>query len=824
MPRIAAAAEPIFTKLNRAAHDAIQTDSMQKSSLHRYWPCIRFFTAALCILAAHLPVAHASADEPLIIQLKWLHQFQFAGYYAALEKGYFAEEGLHVELRERVPSQDIVAQVLEGYADYGVTDSVLLQHYARGEPVMIVTAVMQHSANAIMALESAGITMPYDLVGRRLAVPDNGADAIDIQALLTENSIPPKSQVRLGWNDRLQALITGQVDAIAVYLTNEPYLMRELALEVRTIDPRHFGIDLYGDMLFTSRAEAELHPDRVAAVRRAVLRGWEYALDHKEELVELIYHRYNSQQKSRAALMHEALAMETLIARHTTPLGSTDPARVDFMLAQLQRLNVLGPLAQDRAQRLIVESDANSNALTADERNFIATLGRVRVAVEATGWPPFESFDGKGDFRGIAADYLKLVGRELGINFRIVRDLAWDDILRAARDREIDLLPSAASTPDRREYALFTLPYVRSPMVIVTRDDVDFVAAVEDLADNEIGVVGGYATDEMLSRYYPQLKLKRYDNTLAGLKAVASGDAYAFIDNLAVSTHLIRSHGLANLKISGQTPYSNDLSIGVRSDWPLLHSAIEKTLAAIPPATHQEIYDRWVRSPVDGPIPWHIVLPAALAAGFAIVLLGIYALRLRGFNQRLAQAELQLQDKNRQLQELSITDKLTGAFNRHHLDAMLAEHFERARRYNRPLSLVLFDLDHFKELNDRLGHQAGDLALQAFVQSVRTSIRKSDVFGRWGGEEFLLICPEADLVRAERVAEKIRLAVARTHERDPTQPTVSAGVADNRNLDSVDEFIRRADAQLYAAKLAGRNRVIAASGTELLAREPNSAY
>jgi polar amino acid transport system substrate-binding protein len=525
-------------------------------------------------------------------------------------------------------------------------------------------------------------------------------------------------------------------------------------------------------------------------------------------MVELIHRHYNTQRKSHAALTHEALAMETLIARHETPLGRTNPARIAQILEALEAAGVLDTAFAANDGQLVFADPFEEpvNDLTAEERAFVEALGPLRVAVESSGWPPFEAIDSQGRFRGIAADYLDILRERLGLEIEIVADLAWDEILDAMREREVDVLPSAASTPDRREYALFTQAYVRSPMILVTRDDIDFVSRMEDLIGHVVGVPEGYAADELLSRYYPGLTIRRYRNTLEGLRAVASGDAHAFVDNLVASAHLIRAHGLANLKISGQAPYSNDLSFAVRSDWPLLHTAIEKTLASIPPERQQEIYDRWVRSPQAEPFPWHIVLPAALAASFAIILLASYALRLRSLNRRLEQAEMQLQDKNRQLHDLSVTDKLTGAFNRHHLDTVLAELFERARRYRRPLALVMFDLDDFKSLNDRLGHQAGDEALRAFSNTVRRSIRSSDVFGRWGGEEFMLICPETDAAQAAHVAEKIRNGFEASAAAGGT--TVSAGVADAFSAPNVDTLIRSADARLYAAKLAGRNRVV----------------
>ena len=462
----------------------------------------------------------------------------------------------------------------------------------------------------------------------------------------------------------------------------------------------------------------------------------------------------------------------------------------------------------------IAQPEKSPLVLTLEERAFLQATPVVRVGVERVGWPPFEIFNREGGFEGIAADYLNYLESALGIRFEIVSTLSWDEVLHKARTREIDLLPSAVSTPERLEYLLFTEPYMRTPMVMVTRDHVEFIADTALLQGMRVGVVGGYVSDEMLRRDYPQLARVRHPGTAPGLFAVARGEDDVFIDNLAVVSYLIKSEGLANLKISGQTPYFFNLGMGIRNDWPLLHSAIQKALLAMPAETQDSIYSHWVKIQLTEQVSWSRYWPLLLAAAVLFVLLTLYLVHLHLLNRKiqtahrqLAAAELALREKNRELEILSVTDKLTGCFNRHHLDGILTKAFEHSHRYNRPLALVLFDLDHFKQINDRFGHQAGDRVLQAFVALVLNDIRRSDVFGRWGGEEFMLICPETSEEQALQVAEKIRHSFAELTILDGFQTTTSAGVACDLRKSSVDDLILAADQQLYEAKRLGRNRV-----------------
>jgi polar amino acid transport system substrate-binding protein len=211
---------------------------------------------------------------------------------------------------------------------------------------------------------------------------------------------------------------------------------------------------------------------------------------------------------------------------------------------------------------------------------------------------------------------------------------------------------------------------------------------------------------------------------------------------------------------------------------------------------------------------WPAIVPIIVASVLVFAALIIYLYRLQTFtqkmqdaNQRLARVEHELREKNTLLHQVSITDKLTGVYNRHHLDCVLALEFEHARRYQRPLSIVLFDLDRFKRINDQHGHQVGDYVLTEFAQLAGDNVRRSDTFGRWGGEEFLLICPELTANQAADVANKIRRLLSQRQWPLGFKQTVSAGVCERGDLQSVDQFICDVDRQLYRAKARGRNCV-----------------
>ena len=194
---------------------------------------------------------------------------------------------------------------------------------------------------------------------------------------------------------------------------------------------------------------------------------------------------------------------------------------------------------------------------------------------------------------------------------------------------------------------------------------------------------------------------------------------------------------------------------------------------------------------------------------------------------RIKRLQDELEEKNRELERLSISDGLTGLYNHRHIHGLLAEEFERVERTNDCMSVAMFDLDHFKAVNDTLGHQAGDRVLVALADILRETARDIDRLGRYGGEEFMALLPETCIEDATVFVERVRREVARRPfdigRDEPLHMTLSAGVATypHEMIRDVETLVRLADEALYAAKAAGRNRVVRFDELELEAAEPS---
>ncbi len=177
------------------------------------------------------------------------------------------------------------------------------------------------------------------------------------------------------------------------------------------------------------------------------------------------------------------------------------------------------------------------------------------------------------------------------------------------------------------------------------------------------------------------------------------------------------------------------------------------------------------------------------------------------------------QRTSKELERLSVIDPLTSIYNRRKFNELLISEIDRSKRYRTDLSIIMCDIDHFKNINDTYGHNVGDTALIAFSEKITQSIRETDIFARWGGEEFMILMPNIDINSARSVAEKLRSIIEKTDIKEVDTFTASFGVTNLNQEDTPDSFIKRVDEVMYKAKNNGRNRVeyIEAQNKKLLA-------
>ncbi len=273
-------------------------------------------------------VGAADEDAVIRLQLKWVHQAQFAGYYMAEAKGYYADAGLRVEILEGGAARPPVRQVLEDHADFGVSDSDVLLQRLNGNPLVACAAIFQHTPYVFMSLRERNIHVPSDLVGARVMLSDDQG-AAQLWAMLTHEGIDP-SQVSVqqhSWDT--DDLVQGRVDAVSAYAMMEPIRLQAKGIETTILRSLDYGIDFYGDTLFTTESFVRRRPEATWAFVRASLKGWAYAFAHPEETADVIagFKSVQDRGDDRALILRQLEAMRPYVLPDLVELGHMNVSR-----------------------------------------------------------------------------------------------------------------------------------------------------------------------------------------------------------------------------------------------------------------------------------------------------------------------------------------------------------------------------------------------------------------------------------------------------------------------------------------------------------------
>jgi len=999
--------------------------------------------------------ANSSTAEPITVYLNWQHQFEFAGYYAAQQQGYFDEAGLSVSLKAYESGSNITDLVTSAPARYGITDNRVILSYLEGRPVVLLASLFKRSPHIIVT--QPDIQTPSQLKGKLIMAMPGELETAGMMTMLRQFYVSNEDFKTVPHDNKIDAFASGEVDAMTAFSSNQLFDLDRRHIAYNVLDPSRYTGELYSGNLFTSETEVREHPERVQKFTQAVLRGWQYALDHPKEIVQLIRSQYNN-AKSVEALTYEADKIRDAIRPSVYPIGSVELERLRQIASiyiehdyHVNRMNVAGILLQpseialsvlgltavelaflkqnpvlnvhneenwppinfavngkpsgysiefmdllasklgirinyitgndwnafmqmlsdgrldimlnivETPERLknfiftppylsattgiyvqggsknvairsldelagktvavpagfflneqlkryypaikvknytdsiksleavasgdvdamvgrsgvinfLIEKQFLSNivmstavedprftsemhlavnkdqpvlrdilskvisnvtesettalrrkwsqsgfvkqtSLTNAEQEYLLTREPVRVCIDP-GWMPFEGFDLDGQFIGMESDYFMLFERFLRLPFEIVKTGSWTETLEYAKDRRCDLVSLIVETKKSAAFLDFTAPYLSYPYVIATRQEQLFVEDVKQVLEERVGIVRGYALYEDFSRRYPDTEWVEVDNVQDGLLKVQSGEIFGLIDSVPSIGYAMSELGLTDIRITGKIEGQRLLRTGVRNDDPLLLSIMQKAVASLDTDDHQDIRRRWSPINVQSKEDYTLTI---WVFGISFLLLSFMLYRqitLRRYNRRIQEAfddkeaaNLALIEKTALLEKISITDPLTQVYNRLKINTLLQHELQRVRRYGGTFSVLLLDLDHFKIVNDTYGHPVGDQVLKTVVKVIQDGLRSTDSLGRWGGEEFMVICPETNLRSAMLVAENIRRQIARTLFVEVKHQFVSVGVTMHQPGDTLEAMVMRADDALYQAKDAGRDRV-----------------
>ena len=726
-----------------------------------------------------------SAKEPINVQLLWKHQFQFAGYYMAIEKGFYAEEELEVKLKEFDYSLDLVDEVIQGNSQFGVARTSLLIDKNAGADVVALFAAYQQSPLMLLTKKDSGILLSSDLKGRDLMITNDAKKVGEIIAMLLQAGITVSDFNQQQHSYNIQDLIDGKTEAMASYISNEPYQMELEGVDYNIIHPKDYGFDMYSDILFSSREYIQKNPEVTDRFYRASIRGWLYAFENIEETAQVIFDHYNTQNKTLPALVFEGEELRKLAFDRDGNFGTLSINKFNEM-AQVYLITGSIFLGYDFSD-FIYRPPSNIYRLSQAEQSYIDQNPQVKVCINPD-WYPFESyFDGQHS--GMIADYLQLIMGNVGLKYEVVPSSTWQETLKLARTGRCDLVAGAMQTVDRIEYLEFTKPYLSIPAVIATASE----DTKKRITNMKVGVIEKSAFHDILADRYPSMKIIGVGHNVEGLRMLQAGKIDGFAGAGANIAHVVKEFQMSDIAISDDLRDSWDISVAVTKNSPYLVNIFNKSIASITPEEHEDIRNRWLmieyKHTVDYTLVWIILGCVGLLS-----LYGLYRY-------------LNVLSYSKMLKTIAEKDALTGILSRHKLRSELEEFVELGLRHNWTLSLLFFDIDDFKKINDSLGHEKGDKVLVSLARLISSKSRKTDRFGRWGGEEFLFLMLETDLDDAHKMADKFRSEICDHKFGISKDVTCSFGVAQYQHGESIEHWVSRADKAMYRAKNEGKNCV-----------------
>ena len=538
-----------------------------------------------------------NANEKIVLQLKWFHQFQFAGYYAAKEKGFYDEVGLNVEIRQRDLKYNNIDEVINGNAQYGVADSILILYRLKQQPVVIVSPIFQHSPSVFISLKKSNISSVYELNNKDILFYPNDTDGFSLLAMIKKFDLDV-NLIQERYKDDYMRLINNEVDVMPAYIANEPFLFKEKGYDVNIINPTNYGFDMYGDMLFTNEDEAKNNPIRVEKFKEATLKGWKYALENKEEIIQLINEKY-SKEKSIEHLRYEANAIDSLINKDVTPLGYLDQGRIRY-ISEMYEYYGLTESKIDLNDFLFDEISKKDKKLSlSDEEIKYLKDNPILKVHNFDSLPPY-NFTLNNYPKGFVIDYIQLVGKVLGVKIEFIQNKSLKESFDMLENNQLDILPNIAISDERKKTIDFTNYSLVNFQISLGVNKQSDIKSLSDLKNKKVSVVENFFLEDILKKEYPNIKLYKTKNTEEAIEAVASNKADAVIHNLSTIEYWINKNWLSNLKTivlkDDNIQTIVPLHLGVKKDNLVLKSILEKANQNISEKDTRNLVDKWLKN------------------------------------------------------------------------------------------------------------------------------------------------------------------------------------------------------------------------------------
>lgn len=728
----------------------------------------------------------AQQNDKVTLYLDWLHQFQFAGYYVAKEKGYYNNFGLDVNIKEFSSNSNIVKDIMTQEASYGVGKSSLIIDKFNGNDLVLLSSIYQASPLVLISLKDSNIKNPRDLKNKRIMITDDAITSASINSMIISQGINLDEIIVQKHSFNINDLKNKKTDAMACFLSNEPFLLEKQNIQYNILNPNDYSFDFYEGILYTSQKELLNNPSRVQNFNKASLKGWDYAFNNIEETAKLIYEKYNTQNKSLDSLIYEGNILKKLSKIEKGILGEIDSKTID----EIKRFySFLGLNKQNTV--------FDTNSIILNKMNILLNDNEIKylennhftLLIESNNIP--FAFKLTNKLTGLEIDFWNLISQKLSKPLNIEETI---------NDKMFNIFSNSIKTQfvygfekkSKPDY-LLSEPIAQIPIALATKNDKNFITDLSTLKNIKIGVVKNLEIIPTLQKEYPNIDFVEMETINEAILKLQQNKLFALIDNMYTISHKINKDNLNSIKIN--TLLNHQLNIYLQVEEknklfiPILNSAINRFSKEDKNTILNNYQFIFYPKNIDFLFIAKIIIPF-------ILLLAIFIY----FNFKLKKEIKKRKEIEEQLSELANKDSLTNIFNRRKIEEICELELLRNKRYKSDLSIIFFDINNFKVINDSLGHHLGDEVLVKISNIIGKSIRNTDSIGRWGGDEFLIILPQTNISQCKNIVSHLEKQLSLIEFSESIKVTCSFGIAPHEESDTLDSLLKKADESMYKEK------------------------
>ena len=684
-----------------------------------------FFFIFVTSLNAHESVLHVHKPVKVSLQLPWKYQFEFAGFIAAKEKGFYRNAGLDVTLKEYQEGMDVIEEVLSHRADFGLYNSSVLLEYLKGKPLVLLSSFFKRSA--LVLLTQPSIKSVKDLKGKSIVISERNDFELNFKPYFNGYGMDLNEMKIVHSSSKIDDFVHGRVDAIAAFISKEPYELDKMKKKYNILNPSDENIFVLQEELFSTEDTVQKKKKVVDAFKQASIKGWKYALSHKEEIAAIIHNKY-APNISLEALNYEAEALNKLILPFIYDIGAIDE---NFLHKLSESFEEQFKLEKKRTlEDFLILKEENSLDLTPQEKKYIQEHPKIPVCINYDFFP-IDAYQ-NNVHTGIMADVYTIISKKTGLEFIPVASNSEANLKQNLEEKKCKLLSVVATNNVNFKTIKPTSPLSSTSFTLLSRLENSFV-------DNPLALKGKIllvqkeSFKDYLNYLYPYLNIELEEDKNQMVSKVLDGRAYGIVAIDEQADYFIDKYGYGKLKINAFLAKEHLLhgSIGVQKDEPVLYGIMQKVIKTFPKDKIERIENKWSLTRYHERIDYSLVWIVIGVVSVILLIMFYYQRKLKGFNkileQRVAQKTKELQKANtllkerveKKAQELIQKDKILTSQSR---QAVMGEMISMiAHQWRQPLNTITLQVSSL-QLKYMMGQEISKEEVLQTLEDISDSI------------------------------------------------------------------------------------------------------